>query len=563
MKADHHATIVALLAALLLCAACSSEPELTPEIDVQASSLPACSAPGAPGFDDGLPGSGVVFVHRLFDTAGEVDPFRGAFGAGVVAADLDNDGNIDLFFPQEDGLDDLYWGLGGARFEQAASNHVLRSGAAESWQMYANVADFDGNGLLDLLVTGRGSIRLFRNDGGREFTDVTEMLELQQPPHYPGGAAWGDFDGDADLDLFVGNYGVPESGSQANQNGPEVIPSKLYRNDGAQVFRDVSEYIPWQEGSYGACLQASWRDLDDDGDLDLMQVNDFGPWKGSTMFWENGGAGEGNAWHWTDRLPGSGIGVLEYPMGSSFADFDGDGILDLWLSDIGKNRVLRGLGDWQWLDVGVAWALDVLDQPSDVSWAVVDLDIDGDGRPDVFVNYGPHQPNPPQDPNEPWAEFQADRLLRSNPDEDGNLRFELLEDAFPAPQTGNARGTASADLDGNGVPDLITGNLGGPPSLLLGRCTEASRLVVELRQPGDANVFAIGARVRVEAGGLVQIQELSAGGRGSFSGSQPRLYFGLGGATKVDALSVTWPDGTTHSITDLCPDCKLLLTRGD
>jgi hypothetical protein len=281
------------------------------------------------------------------------------------------------------------------------------------------------------------------------------------------------------------------------------------------------------------------------------------------MLWENLGADSEGIWQWQDRLPGSGIGSLEFPMGSSFADFDGDGLLDLWLSDIGKNRVLRGLGMWQWVDVGQAWLGGVQDQESDVSWSVVDLDVDGDARRDVFLSFGPYQPQPPDDPEEPWAESQPDRLLQSQLSEEGSPRFALLDGAFPSAQTGNARGSAIADLDGNGVADLITGNIDAAPSVLIGRCTASNRVTIELRQPNSTNVFAIGAKVELEAGGIVQRAELSAGGRGSFSGSQPMLYFGIGDASKIDRLQVTWPDGEVAEALDLCPHCSLLLTRSE
>ena len=566
-----HATLsarqFALIAIPALLTSCSSaSPEPSPALDVLASGFPECVEPGPPGFEDGASDAALSFVHRLTpeDTSsgGEfMEPFRGAFGAGVVAADLDGDEQIDLFFPQEDGLNGLYWGLGNARFEEAASDHPLRIGDAEAAQLYANTVDYDGDGMLDLLVTGTSSIQLWHNEGGRTFSEQASQSGLQPPARYPGGASWGDYDGDGDLDLFSGNYGEPETGPDSNQNGPAVVASRLWRNDGVQGFSDQSTTLPWQAGQEGACLQGAFRDLDEDGDLDLMQVNDFGPWKGMTMLWENLGSDANGAWQWQDRLPDSGIGSLEFPMGSSFADFDGDGLLDLWLSDIGKNRVLRGLGAWQWVDVGEAWLGGVEDQNSDVSWSVVDLDVDGDMRRDVFISFGPYQPQPPEDPDEPWAPAQPDRLLQAQPSADGSTSFTLLEDAFPMPLTGNARGVAIADLDGNGVADLIVGNIDSAPSILLGRCTASNRLSIQLRQPDSANVFAIGAKVEVEVGGKVQRAELSAGGRGSFSGSHPTLYFSVGQESVVDRIRVTWPDGQFNEARSLCGHCALILTR--
>ena len=537
-----------------------------PPFAVQARNFPTCSNSQDPGFNDGLPNSGVDFVHRLLLTdmsqgGQSMDPFRGAFGAGVVAADLDGNETIDLFFPQEDGLNGLFWGFGDGSFEAAPANHPLRQGDPEAAQMYAISADYDGDGLLDLLISGTSSLQLWRNLGEREFQEQATSLGLSPPSRYPGGMAMGDWDGDGDLDLFLGNYGEPETGEGANERGPAVRPSRMWRNDGDQGFTDRSADLPQVPGQWGACLQGAFRDLDNDGDLDLIQVNDFGPWKGMTRLLENLGPGDSGSWQWQDRMEASGIGSLEFPMGSAATDFDGDGRTDLWFSDIGGNRVFRGTSSWRWADVGSSWLSGIEHLPSDVSWSVVDLDLDGDSRRDLFINYGPYLPDAPEDPTEPWADQQQDRLLHNQGGSAAELRFVQLTDAFPGPQRGNARGTAIADLNGDGVPDLVTGNIDSAPALLLGRCTTAQRITVELRQPAHANHFAIGARVEVEAAGLVQQGEFSAGGRGSFSGSQPQLQFGLGTAEQVDRITVIWPDGTRESAEHLCPHCALIISR--
>jgi len=531
------------------------------------ATLPECADPvSAPGaFADGLLDSGVDFVHVIippvFDnTPEDDDPFNGAFGGGVVAADLDGDGATDLFFAQEDGSNRLYWGQGNGRFEPAAEATATLLGLASSRTFYSNTADYNGDGLLDLLISGHQSLHLFENLGDRSFQDVTESVGLVPAPGYPGGLAWGDYDRDGDLDLFVGSYGLVETGPDSNMNGPEVVASTLYRNDEGS-FTQRTEDLPIVDGQEGACLQAAFRDLDDDGDLDLLQVNDFGPWRGMTNFWENRGASEGG-WSWVDRHPDSGIGELRYPMGSLFRDLDGDQYPDLWFSNIGMTRALRSIGEWQWVDVRVAWAADVIDNSSEVSWSVVDIDLFGDGRPSVYINYGPHiGAQPPLDWGENYVPDQPDRFLVNEAAAGSQPSFRLAPEVFPQEQIGNARGTAIADLDRNGVPDLVTSNLDAAPSILLGRCSTNRRLVVRLRDPSSANRFGIGAKVSIATNAQTQEQEMSAGGRGSFSGSEPQLFFGLSDADRVESVQVRWPDGVLESIDDLCSHCEVTITR--
>jgi len=538
----------------------STKEAVSVDIEPFASCLDPVDRPGS--FADALPNSGIDFVHvartPVFEEGVEnEDPLEGAFGAGIVAADLDRDGFVDLFFPQEVGPNKLYWGKGNADFEEDTAENLTLNGERS---LYGNTADYNGDGLLDLLVTGYQSIHLFENMGNRQFVDRAEELNLQDPLGYPGGAAWGDYDRDGDLDLFVGSYGLVGLESDSDFDGPGVAPSQLYRNEGTH-FSDHSFELPVVAGKEGACLHASFRDLDDDGDLDLLQVNDFGPWLGMTQFWENVGL-DGQRWVWVNRHASSGIGELAYPMGSLFRDLNGDGKAELWFSDIGQTRLFSPIGVWEWADMGAVWTSAVEDEPSDVSWSVVDIDLDGDGRIEVYINYGPHLgAEPPLEWGEVYAANQPDRLLFNDAPRGATPNYLLAEDVFPYPQTGNARGSAIADLDGNGVPDLVTSNIGATPAILLGQCTDAKRFVVELRDRSSGNYFGIGAKVTVETEEFMQVQELSAGGRGSFSGGEPQLFFGLDRAKQVERLTVEWPDGMKTVLEALCAHCKVILSR--
>ncbi|MFO0000128.1 MAG: FG-GAP-like repeat-containing protein, partial [bacterium] len=139
------------------------------------------------------------------------------------------------------------------------------------------------------------------------------------------------------------------------------------------------------EGREGPVHAARWRDLDQDGDLDLLQVNDFGATRGSTMIWQNRGPGR----RFRDLAAAGGIGTLAYPMGSAQTDLDGDGLLDLLFTDLGFMRLFRGLRPGEWVDVGQTWGAELPRDPADASWSAVELDIDGDGMEEIYVSFGP------------------------------------------------------------------------------------------------------------------------------------------------------------------------------
>ena len=523
---------------------------------------PDCAIPTAsPGaFVDGLAASGVDFVH-LADPTLTADPndllsaFADVVSTGVVTADLDGDGFVDLFFTQTLGANALYWGAGDGTFTRSdmhgAELSALQSGIA-------NAADQDGDGLLDLLVGGRDHLRLFRNGGDRTFYDVTAAVALIEPIGWAGGAAWADWDLDGDLDLFAGGYtDWVDTNGTTFWEATSVI-NRLYRNDGG-VLVDRTATLGEQGPEDGAVLHAVWRDLDRDGDPDLLQVNDFGDILVNSKLWSNEGPGA-NGWTWDERALDAGLGYLGAPMGALVRDLDGDGLDDLWLSDFGAFNIFRSLSAWSWVDVSLAWAPTVTLESDDTHWSVIDLDLDGDGTPGVFIAFGPIPSVFTGE--EPFWPNQWDRFLVPTSDRFGEHHYvEVQDSVFPAPMTGLSRGVAKADLNADGIPDLVVPHVGEAPSLLLGRCTPNDRLVIALDDVGSANRFGVGARVTVERGALRIEQEISAGGRGTFSGGEPVLFFGLGDGDDPVVVTVDWPRGATEVFDGVCAHCRVTIRR--
>jgi len=536
----------------------------------ESTALPACAAPtGGPGaLIDALPGSGITFegASRL---GGDGLPFMidqvlGALGAGVVAADLDNDGHVDLLFTQDDGANALYWGEGDATFIEATDAGV---GFPDARTFGASTADFDGDGLLDLALSQLYGARVLRNRGDRTFEDVSDSLGMTNNDGAGTTTAWADIDGDGDLDLYSGFVFTDIDDDQDPPVDPSTfVPSTgrddVWRNDG-DAFVDIQAFVT-PRGNDGGVLHAMWTDWDDDGDPDLIQGND-GEMTVNSFLWEHRGFNDDGTWTPYDRLPETDLGLISSPMGFSIADLNADGRRDLVFSSKGPARSLRATEPWRFIDMGPLWNGALPAWPS-VSWSVIPLDLDGDGDPGLYVTYGPltdvfmtRDPDEETGPDAAWRR-QPDHYI-APAGSPGERTFVDANEVFPTPQDENSRGAAVSDINEDGVPDLVIANLNGPPALLLGACTAAHRLVVALRDPSTANRFGIGSKVTVTAGGVTRFAEMVAGGPGSFSGSDPVLFFGLGDAERVERVEVRWPGGATQVITDVCADCRIVIPR--
>ncbi|MCO4771740.1 MAG: CRTAC1 family protein [Deltaproteobacteria bacterium] len=500
-------------------------------------------ADGLPGFMDITARAGVSFVHRPTEVSGPTAHWLYSATAGIVVADLDRDGQPDLFLPQADGPNGLFWGRADGTFVEADVPRDL--GMPDHISSAASAVDYDGDGLLDLSLMALGELRLYRNLGDRTFVDVSAETGLRGDRGIGAAMAWADIDGDGDLDLWAGRHLALSPDGEP----PSAAPDTLWRNDGGG-FVDVTSALGLGEGD-GAALHGVWKDLDGDGDLDLLQINDFGVELGNSHLFENQGD-----WTFVDRTAGSGVGVLAYPMGAAVRDLDGDGLHDLWISDIGRTTVLRGMGPFSFVDASASWAASLPTDSSATSWSVIDLDLDGDGAVDIFEAFSPL---PPFEEGAPPDSPQEDVMWRQARDE--GVQFERLDGLPPRLQQDTARGVGMADIDRNGTPDLVVAQAGAGPIVLLGRDTGASRLVVELQDTTGANRFGVGAQVQVQVGDVVQSDTLVAGGRGTMSGSEPALFFGLGDAERVDSIAVRWPDGTEDVLGPLCADCRVVIRR--
>ncbi len=295
---------------------------------------------------------------------------EGAVDAGIsgdrrslcaVAADYDNDGNLDIFVADQSGKNVLYRNDGDGTFtDMSEAIDLGEDSDGAAW------GDFDNDGFVDLFVvnSAREPNALYRNVNGSAFEDVSASAGVNDP-YAAFGAAWADYDNDGDLDIYVSGEG----------------PNRLYRNNGDGTFTDVAEESGVSDNGVGRGI--AWADYDNDGDLDLY----VGNLKAPNVLYRNEGDGS-----FKDVTAAAGVEDKEWTEGVSWADFDNDGWADLYIARIGgrgkggaMNRLFKNLGDGTFEDVsesaGVAGGVTL-------SYACPWADIDKDGDLDLYVSGG-------------------------------------------------------------------------------------------------------------------------------------------------------------------------------
>ena len=526
----------------------------------------AVPAPAAgPLFVDVAADVGLNFTHDTGATGEYYMPE--VMGAGVALFDYDNDGDLDVFFVQSGSIGPGTR-AGSARAHRLFRNELAgggklrftdvtaRSGIAlQGYGMGAATGDYDGDGDLDLMITSFGPETLYRNNGDGTFTDVTKESGVGDDL-WSTSAAFFDYDRDGHMDLFVANYvdfTLPGNKPCADPIGardycsPRVyhpVPDRLYRNNGNGTFSNVSEPAGIIKAD-GAGLGVSTGDYNADGWLDLYVANDATP----NQLWINGRNGT-----FADEgmISGSAVtaaGNPEGSMGIGSGDFDQDGDEDLFVTNIiGETFVLYendGHGNFE--DVRTRAGLG---RPTAAStgFGTDWFDYDNDGWLDLFVANGGVNIIETQR-GQPTPFRMKNQLFRNRGDGGFEEVTAMAGPAFARAEIG--RGVAFGDVDDDGDIDVIVSNSGGPARLLLNQASTSNKsLQVRLQQPG-ANRFGFGAWVGVERSGRKTLWRRVKTDGSYLSASDMRLHFGLGDATKIDAVVVQWPDGERERFNEI------------
>ncbi|MSR60157.1 MAG: CRTAC1 family protein, partial [Planctomycetaceae bacterium] len=482
-------------------------------------------------------------------------PIQQTFGSGCAAFDADNDGWQDVLLVG-DPHPALFRNEGAARFVNVTSESGL-SEIQGDWTGCA-IGDYNGDGLLDILLTGFHRLALYKNLGALRFEAATEKAGLNPDNRDRWGASAGfmDLDGDGWLDLVILNYVVygPDStkhcefkpgvmsgctpGDYAPENG------EIWRNIGRGRFELVPETDGMQQ-THGAAMVLAFTDLDGDGRIDFYIGNDG---RAADLMHNLGEMRFGNI-----GLI-SGLSVSETTntmsaMGADWGDFNRDGLLDLTVTNFQKLgfALFRNMGNNFFTDVAIRAGLTAATK-SHLGFGAKWLDFDNDGWPDIAYANGHVYDNAP-DVEGPEAQFRQRLSLFHN--RQGSRFVDLVPALTPDVQrTMVARGSAIADFDNDGQVDLLVVDHEGPVMLLENR-TESNHHWLKLDLRGAApNIFAYGARVVGKAGTRTWLAEV-APASSYLSSSDPRIHWGLGEFAKLDVLVIRWPSGDEQTLNDV------------
>ena len=519
---------------------------------------------GTPVFTDVTVESGIDFVHTNGATGRKY--VIETVGPGAAFLDVDADGDLDVYLlngaptgpgavPSPQLVNRMYRNSGAGTFVDRTAGSGLGD---DGYGMGSCAADVDNDGDLDVYVTNFGPNRYYENDlpAGR-FVDRTAAAAVGDSA-FSTGCAFADVDADGFVDLYVANYHdfsyanhklCAEGGSGLQLYcGPESfngVRDHLFRNQADGTFTDETE-ARGLLSTDGKELGVVFGDIDLDGDPDLYLAND----KTLNFLYLNKGGGYFDE---TGLLAGVAYnedGDVEAGMGVHLADYDGDMLPDLLVTNFQweTNTLYRNVGGATFLDETFNAGFGKSSIPY-LSWGTQFFDVDNDGDRDAFIASGHLESDVEIYENTTFA--QRNQLFLN----DGSGRFEEI-----IPIQGSAlderqvsRGAAFGDYDDDGDIDILVANVSERPQLLRNDTVGAGHWL-RLRLEGTrSNRSAIGARVTLKAGSQQASAEVATGGS-YLSQSDLRLHFGLGSATVVDSVSVSWPSGVVQVLTHVAVD---------
>ena len=514
--------------------------------------------------------AGVVFRH--LNGASPQKHFEETMGSGGLFFDYDDDGWVDLFLVDGGSVADLAIArqarhrLYRNQRDGTFADVTAASGIAHrGYGMGACAGDYDNDGRVDLYITTAGPNVLYRNAGKGVFTDVTGKAGVGSTL-WSTSCTFADPDRDGDLDIFVTNY--VDLGKERNRFCGSTSPplriychplnfpslrSVLYRNDGNGAFVDIST-PSGIAGHRGNGLGVAVADYDDDQWPDLFVANDAVP---NFLFHNQGGK------RFVESALVAGVAVAadgsaRAGMGTAFGDYNGDGRLDLVVTnhETEMHSLFRNAGNGLFADATVESGVGPATLPY-VGFGVVFADYDNDADLDLSIVNG-HVIDNVARVRSGGQHAQPHLLLQNT----GGRFRNVSRDAGPAFAIDRVgRTLAAADIDNDGDLDFLRTSNGGPADLLRNDGGNRGNAVL-VRLIGTAsNRDAIGARVRLTAGSRTQIREVS-GGSSYLGQNDIRLHFGLGSSSMVDRVEIQWPSGKTETLQTLAANQILTVREG-
>ena len=557
--------------------------------------------------------TGVTFVNELPEKA-DFNILNYLYyynGGGVAAGDIDGDGLPDLYFTSNLGPDRLYLNKGNYKFEDITE----RAGVAgpPGWTSGVTMADVNGDGRLDIHVsavnylTMNGRNVLYINNGDSTFSDRTAEFGLEHTG-YSTQAAFFDYDVDGDLDMYLLNHSTHTERGISSRPQRDIRHSRagdrLFRNDGNR-FVDVSAKAGIYGGVEGYGLGVVASDLNVDGCPDIFVGNDF---QENDFLYINNCDGT-----FTESIAKAMGHTSRFSMGVDAADFNNDAKPDLIVVDMlpereeilktsanaesfnvfnlkvkagywpqyARNTLQLNRGAGRFSDIGYLAGV----YATDWSWSPLFADLDNDGDKDLLITNGIYRRPNDLDyinyvGNEAVQASLADgidaanlKLLEKMPQvplakyayrNNGDLTFTDMARAWGLARPGFSNGAVYVDLNNTGALDLVVNNVNAPASIYRNgarRDTSSHFLTVVLRGSGS-NTAGIGAKIFVHHGAKIQMVEQMPT-RGFQSSVDPRPHFGIGASTRVDSLTVVWPDKRFQVLRNVGVDRILTLSQDE
>ena len=504
-------------------------------------------------FTDITQKAGIHFRYTFGDTTYE--NILESSGSGITIFDYNGDGNMDCYLlngtylkgisdphgiKYKDTPNHLYRNNGDGTFSEVTEKAGIDD---RHWSMAAGSLDYDNDGDVDIYLLNYGPNVFYLNNGDGTFSDITDSLCLRGPEKLNGytkwsvGVAFWDYNLDSKVDLFVGNF-LAFDPTYVSPTTPNMMPhpseyhgqaSMLYVQNTNGTFTEITK----EAGFYypeSKCMGLTLFDFDDDGDLDLFQGNDHQ----ENFLFRNDNNGK-----FTEVAKLSGVAVNDQgiPTGSmhgSIGDIDGDGRIDLLVTDLRYGALYRNLGNGLFEDItelsGVGAYLD-----SKGAWAAALFDYDNDGDLDLFSANGTAEE----------LTLQPPALLENNGK--GKFRDIGVKSSSYFSKKRSGRGAAVCDFDNDGDLDIIVSHidLQATPALLRNDGGNLNHWLGLTLVGKNGPASAIGAKITVESGILKQVL-INQWATSYLSYNDPRLHIGLGKNSKIDKLEIRWPSGHTE-----------------
>jgi hypothetical protein len=500
-------------------------------------------------FTDITKKTGITFKYTFGDNS--YKNIIESSGSGITVFDYNNDGFMDLYLMNGtylEGISDpsgkiyknshneLYKNNGNGTFTEVSK---VAGVGGHQWSMAAGPVDLDNDGFQDLYVLNYGPNVFYHNNGNGTFKDITASLGLSGPDKLNGFTKWSigvsfwDYNNDGRLDAMVGNFlafdpayvspGTPDMmPSPTEYNGQE---SMLYEQQPDGKFTDVTKK---NNLSYpdSKCMGLTVFDYDNDGDLDIFQANDH---QFNFLFRNDNGTYKEVAVESGVAANSQGKGTGS--MHASIGDIDGDGLIDILVSDLDYGALYKNMGNGLFVDIteqsGVAAAM-----AGKSTWGAQFFDYDNDGDLDIIAANGTAEELINQYP-----------LLLEN-DGKGNFKNVGKEHGAYFSTKRSGRSLAVWDFDNDGDLDIIISHLdgNGAPVLLRNDGGNSNHWLGLTLKGKDGQASAIGAKVTVTAGGKKQVM-VNQWATSYLSNNDPRIHFGLGQEKQIDLLEITWSDG--------------------